>query len=97
MTKEEKEYDFLEIIQESQKIMGFWNEIHKSVLIKTIERTYISEVTRDYGISDIVINSDKVLLKWFKRHQRLSNQELKDNYGKTYTIAEKRKKRSKKV
>lgn len=46
-----------------------------------IEKLYNTEVIKEWGISDMVINGDKVLLKWFKRHHPLDAEELKKNYG----------------
>lgn len=78
----DKKQTFLEGHQERMEILGFWDETYKSTMITQMEGMYKTEVIIDWGISDIVINGDKVLLKWYKRHQPLSAEELKKKYGR---------------
>lgn len=72
---------FLQSHIEGLEINGFWNEIHKSSLIFYTECLYKKEIISQYGISDIVINGDKVLLKWFKRITPHGNGYMKEKYG----------------
>lgn len=78
----DKKQTFLEGHQERMGILGFWDETYKSIMITQMEELYKTEVIIDWGISDIVINEDKVLLKWYKRHQPLNAEELKKKYGR---------------
>lgn len=74
--------DFLEIHQKSMETLGFWNEAYKKVVIGMIENGYKTEVIKDWCISDLVINGDKVLIKWNKRYKPLTEEELKEKYGR---------------
>ena len=47
----------------------------EGLLIKT-------EIIREWTIVDLVFNGDKALVKWEKRYQPLTDEELKDNYGR---------------
>lgn len=75
------ENSFLDINKNSMEF-GFWAEGYKSVLIQIIERVYVTEVIRDWYISDVVINEKKYLIKWEKRIRPLTDEELKNKYGK---------------
>lgn len=82
MAKDKKEeQSFLDIQKEKMDILGFWTEEYKSVMIARIESMYKKEIIRVHGISDIVINGDKMLLKWYTRHHPLTDEELKEQYG----------------
>jgi len=61
---------------------SFWSEDYKRVIIQSIENRYKTDVLKEWGIEDIVINGDKVLLKWYKRHRPLTDEEIKDKYGR---------------
>jgi len=78
----DKKQTFLEGQQERMAVLGFWDETYKSTMIAQMEDMYKTEIITEWGISDIVINGDKVLLKWFKRHQPLDAEELKKRYGR---------------
>jgi hypothetical protein len=73
--------EFLEIHQKNMGMLGFWDEDYKSSILRVIESRYNKEIIREWGISDMVMNSDKVLLKWFKRHAPLSDEEMTKRYG----------------
>ena len=73
--------DFLELHTASMH-RGFWAEEYRSLVIKAIESRYKTDIIREYGISDFVSNGDKVLVKWVKRIIPLSDQQLKDDYGR---------------
>lgn len=79
-TKEEDK-SFLDIQKEKMDVLGFWTEEYRSVMIARIESMYKKEIIRVWGISDIVMNGDKMLLKWYKRHQPLTDEELKEDYN----------------
>ncbi len=74
---------FLEIHKEKMDVLGFWDEQYKSTLLLSIEHTYRTEVIREWGVSDVVMNGDKVLVKWFKRHIPLTDEQLKEKYGRS--------------
>ncbi len=82
MNNKSKKVDFLKLKQDSMPILGFWDEARKNTLINAMLLTYRTDIIRDWGISDIVINGDKVLVEWFKRHMPLSDENLKDDYGR---------------
>jgi hypothetical protein len=73
---------FLDLNKESMETTGFWTEEYKTILINNTECMYNTEIIREWGISDIVMNGDKVLLKWYKRHRFLTEDELKNKYGR---------------
>lgn len=77
----DKKIDFLESKKQSMDVLGFWDEGYKSSLLRQIESTYKPEIIMEWGISDVVFNVDKVLIKWYKRHEPLSKVELKEKYG----------------
>ncbi len=76
------EQTFLEIQKGTMEALGFWTEIYRTTLIKQTELMYKTEVLREWTITDIVLNGDKVLLKWNKRTFALSEEELKKQYGR---------------
>lgn len=76
------EQTFLEIQKGTMEALGFWTEIYRTTLIKQTELMYKTEVIREWTITDILLNGDKVLLKWNKRTFALSEEELKKQYGR---------------
>ena len=75
--------DFLEIHKKSLELSGFWREEWKEVIFHVIELDYKTEILKDYYIDDLVINKEKVLISWKKRHLPLSDEELKKKYDRT--------------
>jgi hypothetical protein len=75
------EDSFLDMHKDSMETLGFWSEQYKSVIIKHIENMYKQEVIREWCISDVVFNGEKILLKWNKRYIPLTNENLKERYG----------------
>ena len=73
----------LEIHKSSIGVSGFWDEGYKATLIKAYESFYKTEIIRDWCISDIVLNGDKVLVKWVPRFRSLTDEELLDKYGRS--------------
>ena len=73
--------EFLEIHQNNMEILGFWDEDWKSTILSVIESRYQKEIIREWGISDMVMNGEKVLLKWYKRYTPLSDEEMKKRFG----------------
>lgn len=73
---------FLKTHQKAIETLGFWTEDRRKSIIKAIELQYKEEVVKEWCISDFILDGDRVLLKWAKRFIPLSEQELKDNYGK---------------
>ncbi len=72
---------FLDSRMKSMGVLGFWDDEYKSSIIRCLESSYNPEIISQWGISDMVINGDKVLLKWYKRHTPLSKDELELEYG----------------
>jgi hypothetical protein len=62
--------------------LGFWDEAYKTSIINMIENGYKTEVIKDWCISDLVVNGDKILLKWSKRYRPLTEEEIKEKYGR---------------
>lgn len=62
---------------------GFWSEMYRSNLIHTMEMSFSTAVLKEWGISDIIVNSDKILVKWYKRFRPLDKEELKKKYGRS--------------
>ena len=73
--------EFLEIHQNNMEILGFWDEDWKATILRVIESRYQKEIIREWGISDMVMNGEKVLLKWYKRYTPLSDEEMKKMFG----------------
>jgi hypothetical protein len=76
------EFNFLEIHKNSMENLGFWEETYKKSVIQMIENGYKTEVIREWSISDLSINGDKILIKWAKRYRPLTKEELKEKYGR---------------
>lgn len=76
--------DFLEQHKKSLEHFGFWDEMLKDNLKHLILSTCNTAIIRDYMIVDFVVNNDKVLLKWAKRFKPLTENELKDKFGRDY-------------
>lgn len=73
--------DFLEQHKKSLEVIGFWDEISKTTILKSLEHNYKTEILRNYMITDIVLKDDKkFLIKWDKRFEPLTNEELKEQY-----------------
>ena len=79
---EELEKDFLEIHKEGLEHIGFWREEYIEIVQKSIENRYKTEVIRNYCVTEISIKDRKVLVKWVKRYEPLSDEELSENYGR---------------
>jgi len=58
----------------------FWDEKYKSTIITMIELSYKPQHIKYWGVSDIVFNDDKVLIKWFKRLIAIDDDKLKEMY-----------------
>jgi hypothetical protein len=74
--------DFLEIHKDTLESVGFWKEEYIESVQKAIESRYKTEVIRYYCVTEIYIKNNKVLVKWSKRHNPLSDDELLENYGR---------------
>ena len=80
MSKEK--VDFLQIHKDGLEHIGFWNEFFKATILKSIEQLHKTEIIKEYAAVDLIINDKKVLVKWVKRFQPLSEEELKEDYGR---------------
>jgi len=58
--------EFLEMHKDAISVLGFWDEEFKVIIMKFIESQYKDHITINWRISDIVINGEKVLIKWTK-------------------------------
>lgn len=76
------EFNFLEIHKNSMENLGFWEETYKKSAIQMLENGYKTEVIREWEISDLVTNGDKILIKWTKRYRPLTDEQLKEKYGR---------------
>lgn len=74
--------NFLEAHQQGMETLGFWTEDCRKNIMKTMELQYKTEIIKEWCIVDFVPNGDKVLVKWSKRFIPLSEQELKEEYGR---------------
>lgn len=74
--------DFIETHTKRMETLGFWTEEYKSVVIWMMETQYKTEIIREWTIVDLVFNGDKALVKWKKRFKPLTDDELKDKYGR---------------
>lgn len=76
------EKTILDIHKESAEHLGFWDETHKRVLISAYEARFNTETLKKFAVSDIVMNGDKILVKWVPRHRELTDEEIKEKYGR---------------
>ena len=79
MSKQRK-MDFLEHTKGGMSVLGFWTEGGKGMLVRSLERNHVDDVLREWQIADVVVTEHKVLLKWQKRSQPLTDKELKEQY-----------------
>lgn len=68
--------------QEVIPVIGFWADLPKAILPGMIENLYHRGVIRDMMVSDVVVSGGKILIKWDRRHRPLTDQEIKEKYGK---------------
>lgn len=86
-----KKIDLLEIHLEKVAGIGtFWEEEFKGTIIHSIMSSYKTEIIRDFTIVDIIVpntgkydSTDKILVKWAKRFQPLTKEELEEKWGRT--------------
>lgn len=76
------ELNFLDLHKQGIEHLCFWDESYKKAVTHMIENGYKTEVIKDWCISDLVINGDKVLIKWNKRYRPLTEEEVKEKYGR---------------
>lgn len=69
-------------IQKIQAIGTVWAEEYKTVLMATLLNRYKTEIIRTHDISDVVMNGDKVLIKWYRRMYPLTDEELLEKWGR---------------
>lgn len=72
------ENDFLKTQQQGMEVLGFWSENYRNTIINGVMRMYKKEIIKEWVITDIVFNGDKVLVKWQKRIIPLSDEELSE-------------------
>jgi hypothetical protein len=58
--------------------LGFWDDIYVSIIKTMIEGSYKTSIIREYSVADLVLNGDKMLIKWEKRFRPLTDEELMD-------------------
>jgi hypothetical protein len=73
--------DFLKLHKEGMDITGFWDETYKSSFIRAYEKLHHADIIKEWTIVDFTLNGHKVLVKWYKRHRPLTNEELQEKYG----------------
>lgn len=74
--------EFLESHKEAMESLGFWTEEFKSTVILMVENKYKTKVIREWEIVDLTFNGDKALIKWKKRLQPLTDEEIGSKYGR---------------
>ncbi|MCP4665216.1 MAG: hypothetical protein GY849_02530 [Deltaproteobacteria bacterium] len=67
--------------QKKQIETGFWQEDYKSIAIFSIEKMYKSEIIKIWFIADLIINNDKILINWKKRHRELTDEDYSKKYN----------------
>jgi hypothetical protein len=68
---------------EEASVMGFWDETFKTTIIKAVEQRYNNEILTVWGIEDIVmVGEEKSIIKWYKRFKPLTEEDLKNKYGR---------------
>jgi hypothetical protein len=68
MEKIKKTKDILlENHTKAAEVLGFWNEEYKRTVLRMLETNYAIEIIRVRFIEDVIINGDKVLIKWGKK------------------------------
>lgn len=73
----------LNLHMEEASVMGFWDETFKTTIIKAVEQRYNNEILTVWGIEDIVmVGDEKAIIKWYKRFKPLTEEELKNKYGR---------------
>ncbi len=77
---------FLQHAKDSLEITGIWDEIFKTTILKHMETMYKKEIVRKWGVSDMIVNGDKVLVKWYKRHEPLTDEALNRKYDGYSTL-----------
>lgn len=74
--------DFEEVLISGAKAYGFWDESYRQSIFKMIMINYKREIIKEWVLVDLVDNGEKILLKWVKRVIPMSDDELKEMYGK---------------
>lgn len=74
--------DFIEQHKEGLEALGFWTEQFTSMTITALEMQYKTEIIKAYCITEFVVKDEKTLIKWKKRFNPLTKQELKKKYGR---------------
>tara|TARA_R110000765_G_scaffold294024_2_gene389315 strand:- start:152 stop:385 length:234 start_codon:yes stop_codon:yes gene_type:complete len=73
--------DFLEMHQKHME-SEFWAEEYNSSVTHAIESRYNTEIIREWAITEFTIKGDKTLVKWVKRYSPLTDEQLKEKYGR---------------
>lgn len=60
--------------------LDFWVEHYMSSIIRSIELLYKDEILQNWYVSDLVMNKEKILVKWCKRLLPLSLEEVRKEY-----------------
>lgn len=74
--------EFIDNLKNRQNHFGVWEEGYVSTIKHAMESRYNSLILKDMYIADIIINGDKILIKWNKRFQPLTDEELNEKYGR---------------
>ena len=77
-----KQKTILELHKESMEVLGFWDEVTKTTVKNLILDIYNTETVKNFFIQDIVMKEDKVLVKWQKRFEPLTKEELKEKWNR---------------
>jgi len=77
-----EEVDFMSLNMENAKVFGFWREEHVSTILHVYLSYFKTEIIKDYQPVDMVIKGDKVMFKWKKRFEPLTEEEIKREFGR---------------
>lgn len=76
-----KKFDLLDLIKQGMKSAIFKGNT-KEEIIRSIESSIDKEAIRVYCVSDFELNNESNIIRWGKRESPLSDDELKELYGK---------------
>ncbi len=81
MAQDNQKKSFLQLHQQRME-HDFWAEMHSSLLYLAIESLHTNDVIKEWSVCDVVKTEHKILVKWCKRFRPLTDEELKEKYGR---------------
>lgn len=81
MDEKEKNPDLFDTLKDIANTTGMWQEVSDTILKTSLELVHRKDIIQKYYIEDIMIRrNEKVLVKWSKRLQPLSEEEYNKKY-----------------